>query len=474
MYACTRWTWWFLLTAFAGCVTYQDRPLSPEKTLDDFESRTLDAMPLVVYLQENLTGDQPLGAAWGLPELTLAAFFYNPQLDIARARWAAAKGQERTAAERPNPALGLTPGFNSTTGHGGDISPWIMDVALDIPMETTGKRGYRMAEAQHLSEAARLNIAQAAWEVRRQVRQALVDLYAADKVEALIDLRRGLQADNVKLLEQLFEIGEISANELSQARILQDETDLARLEVGVRKAQARARLAAAIGVPARALESVPLSFEVLQKLPGDVPPEEARRRALLHREDLLAALSEYQASQAALQRAIAGQYPDIQLGPGYEFDQGDDKWMLGLSVSLPVFNRNQGAIASAEAKREEAAATFRDAQARIVGEIERAAMNYRASMKKVEATLTIANQVEQAADRARKMYDAGEILKTEVTGAELEHNASAARLLDARVETLQAFGQLEDAMHFAADLPEKALQIPNQPGAQQGDHDHEN
>ncbi len=41
------------------------------------------------------------------------------------------------------------------------------DIALDIPIETAGKRGYRMAEARYLSEAARLNIAQTAWEVRR-------------------------------------------------------------------------------------------------------------------------------------------------------------------------------------------------------------------------------------------------------------------------------------------------------------------
>ena len=58
-------------------------------------------------------------------------------------------------------------------------------------------------------------------------------------------------------------------------------------------------------------------------------------------------LAEYQASQSALQLEIARQYPDVQLGPGYEFDQGDNKWMLGLGVTLPVFNQNQGAIAAA-------------------------------------------------------------------------------------------------------------------------------
>ena len=466
-------TWCILILFFASCVAYQARPLSPEKTLEDFESRTLDDEPLAEYLRENLNAAPSSQAAWGLPELTLAAFFYNPTLDIARARWAVARGGKKTAAERPNPSLAVTPGFDSTTGFGGDISPWIVSLALDIPIETAGKRGYRMAEAQHLSEAARLDIAQTAWEIRCQVRQALVDLYTAVQTGALIELRRKVQADHVSRLEQWFELGEISANELAQARIQRDETELAWLEATTCQARAHCRLAAAIGVPAAALESVRFSFEVLEKLPGDVPPREARRQALLHREDLLAALSRYRASQAALQQAIAKQYPDIQLGPGYEYDQGDDKWMLGLSLSLPVFHQHEGAIATARAQREEAAATFRDAQARIVSEIERAAMDYRASLTKVKAAETIMKQRAEAADRIRKMYEAGEILRSDVTAVELELNAHAAKLLEVRIETIQAFGQLEDGMHFAADLPDRTFQIPERRSAKQADHDHE-
>jgi cobalt-zinc-cadmium efflux system outer membrane protein len=465
-----RWIWCTLLL-LASCAVYEDRSLSPAEALDDFESRTLDAEPLTEYLRANLKTDRA-PKAWGLAEFTLAAFYYNPQLDIARAQWAVARGRETTAAERPNPTFALTPGFNSTTGYGADISPWIVDVALDIPIETAGKRGYRITEARYVSESARLHIAQAAWEVRRQVREALLDLYAAGRTEALMDRRRTLQTDNVKLLEQLFEIGEISANELGQARIQRDQTNLAWLDAGKHLALARARLAAAVGVPARALEAVQLSFDALERLPDDVPPAEARRQALLHREDLLAALSDYQASQTALQQAIAGQYPDIQLGPGYEFDQSEDKWMVGFSVSLPVFHRNRGAIATAEAQREEAAATFRDVQARIVSQIERAVMDYRASAGKVRAVEDVATQRTGLVDRVRKMYEAGEVLMLEVTSAELELNAGSANLLDARIEMLQAFGQLEDAMHVAADLPGSGRRIPVQ-SREQGDQDHE-
>ena len=91
-----------------------------------------------------------------------------------------------------------------------------------------------------------------------------------------------------------------------------------------------------------------------------------------NRPDILASLSEYAAAQSAVQLEIAKQYPDVHLGPGYEYDQGQNKWALGLSVELPVRNRNQGPIAEAQAKREEAAARFIDLQARVIAEIDRA------------------------------------------------------------------------------------------------------
>jgi cobalt-zinc-cadmium efflux system outer membrane protein len=467
------WVASMLLLLAGGCATYQDRPLSGPETLDRFESRTLEASDLQAYLQDKLDVQQWPPAAWNLPELTLAAFFYSPQLDVARARWAAAQGRRRTAAERPNPAFGFTPGFNSTTGYGADISPWIVDAALDIPLETAGKRGYRIAEAQYLSEAARLQIAQTAWELRHQVREALLDLYGASQTAVLERSRRAIQEDNVQLLERMFELGEISANELGQARALRDEARLAVLDADKQQTQARARLAGVIGVPAQTLESKEFSFDAFATLPEEVPPAEAQRQALLNRADLLAALAEYQASQSALQQEIARQYPDIQIGPGYEFDQSENKWMLGLSVTLPLFNQNQGAIATAEANRAHAEAQFKALQAGIISDLEQAARGYQASLGKVRVAETLAAEREAATDRMRRMYELGEVVKPQVDAVTLESNAAALNHLDARVEALRALGQIEDAMHVAADLPDWSQQISFGWNELQKDQDHE-
>src|SRR5262249_49546901 len=92
------------------------------------------------------------------------------------------------------------------------------------------------------------------------------------------------------------------------------------------------------------------------------------------------ALADYGASQSALQLEIARQYPDVRIGPGYEYDQGLNKWStIGVSLELPVLNRNAGPIGEADARRTEAAARFAELQATVIDEIDRALANRDAS-----------------------------------------------------------------------------------------------
>src|SRR6185436_12086335 len=75
--------------------------------------------------------------------------------------------------------------------------------------------------------------------------------------------------------------------------------------------------------------------------------------------------------------------PDIHLNPGYQWDQGENKWQLGVSMELPVLNRNQGPIAEAKAKRDEAAARFLALQSRVISEIDRALLNRAAAIEQL-------------------------------------------------------------------------------------------
>ena len=435
-----------------GCARFHPQPLAPERTAADFQARTLADDGLRSFLETNLLATLPAWPlpAWDFTKLTLAAFYYHPDLDVARAQWGVATAGKVTAGERPNPTLSVVPGYNTTTL---TPSPWLVTPSLDIPIETAGKRGYRLAQASHLSEAARLNLASVAWQVRSRVRSRLVELHAAQETQRLLQEQQARQVENLQVLERQHEAGAVSAYEATQAGIAADSTRLALRDAERQSAEALVQLAEAVGVSASALAGVKLSFDGLGQLPGKAKVSEARRQALLHRADILGALAEYAASQSALQLEIAKQYPDVHFNPGYEFDQGDNKWALGLSVTLPVLNHNQGAIAEANAKRAESAAKFNALQARVLAEIDRAVAGYRASLQKQADADALLGRLQKQEQRAQAMFEAGEISKGDLAALRLQLSASALARLDALVKSQQALGQLEDALQCPLDLP---------------------
>lgn len=441
----------FIVLLATNCARFQPRPVSSARTMDDFEARRLDAPEVKDYLQSKPgIGEWP-PSSWNLRALTLAAMFYHPDLDVARAQWGVAQAGRITAGERPNPAGSILMGYNSTSP-ANEITPWIPEAALEIPIETAGKRGYRIAQARHLSEAARLNILSVAWEVRSRLRQAFLDLYAARETESLLNRQQLIQSESLRILEAQWAVGEASLYDVTQARIARDNNRLALLEAAKQSAQAVVNLAGAIGLPAKSLTGIALSFEEFLNVRADIPQDEIRRRALLNRADILGALSEYEASQSALQLEIARQYPDINIGPGYQLDQTDNKWTLALSLVLPVFNRNKGPIAEAEARRTETAARFLALQAKVIGEIESAVAACHSAVDKAKTADELQTSLKEQEAAAKARYELGEISKFELLSVQLELDSSALARLDALVKAQQAIGELEDAMQSPLDL----------------------
>jgi outer membrane protein TolC len=164
----------------------------------------------------------------------------------------------------------------------------------------------------------------------------------------------------------------VAASDVTTARIQLAKTRLDLQATRAQVADTRSQIAEALGVPLRTLDGANLIFEFDSADTPALISADARRHALQGRSDVMGALAEYEATQAALQLEIAKQYPDIHLGPGYQFDQGQNDWLIGLAVELPVFNRNEGPIAEAAARRTEAAGRFIALQATIIHEIDAA------------------------------------------------------------------------------------------------------
>ena len=436
----------------AGCATYQPRPISPEKTAADFDTRSLANENLRAFLETNHVVLPAPGEAWDLKQLTLAAFYYQPSLAEARAQWAAVEATQITAGQRPNPTVGFTPTYDTTTP-----PPWIYGVTWDIPIETAGKRGKRIAQAEHLSEAARWDFVRAAWQVRSHVRAALLNLYASRETESLLAQQEAAQSNVVRLLEGQFAVGAVSSYEVTQARITLGTTRLARQDATGQSAQARVQLASALGLPLHALEGIEFSFAGLDQFPQDLTAPEVRRDAILNRADVRGALADYAASQSALQLEIAKQYPDLHLGPGYELDQTDNKWSLGVSLDLPILNHNQGPVAEAKANRAAAAAHFLTVQTTAIAEIDSALAGYEAALQKSATAKSLLENLQKQADSVRAQAQAGEVEPLALASAEAEYATGSQSQLDALVKAQEALGQLEDAVQSPLTLPPETI-----------------
>ncbi len=431
------------------CAAYRPRPLEPEKTARAFESRSLADPALRAFIETQTGRAVPAWPPdpWDEDSLALAAFFFHPDLDAARARRATAVAGRRTAAERPNPSIVGGP-FEHVTNTASP--PWIWGVGLDLQFEIAGKRGARRLRADALAEQARLELAQTAWGARSKVRAAAVELWAARETESVLGHQQSELAENERLLVERARAGETSPLNSTQAVLLADRSRLLLADARRRRVDASGGLATALGVPVSAARAVALSTASFAEPPDPKAPmsQGARAKALKSRPDLLAALAGYAAAEADLRLEVARQYPDVHIGPGYAYDQGADKWGFSFNLPIPLFNRNRGPIEEADGRRREAAARFLALQAKIINDIDRARDSYEAAYDKLgTADSALARHLEQDAV-VRRLLRPGDVTRMTLFRFQLDLDTTRLSRSQALAETQQALGAFEDALEM--------------------------
>ena len=430
-----------LLAAGCGARQYRPAPIAPDETAAGFEARRLSDPGLRAFAEQGL--GRPFAVwpppAWDYRALSLAALYFNPSLDAAHARVAESQAQSVTAGARPNPSLGLTPGVPS---------PYLLTFELSFPIETAGKRGYRVQAARNLELAAQFELAQTAWTVRSSVRAALVEHLLSARMLDLLRAEADVRTEQVRLLQAVSAAGEVSRQEVAAAQI---ELSRARTAVGnaaEHTLESEAELAAAIGIPAQALKGMRLSWSDLDTPPGAeiLRQDEIERAAVLNRLDVRGALARYAAAESTLQLELAKQYPDINIGPGYTYEEKRSYFTIGLAATLPVFDRNQGPIAEAEARRQEARAEFLETQARAIARSERALALYGAALEGFAEAGRLAELQGRQREATRKSVQSGEQGRLDLADAEIEYSVAARARLEALAHVQRALGALEDAV----------------------------
>ena len=438
--------WFALVFGFlllAGCAPrrYQASPIVANATASQFESRSLADGGLRSYLEKNLNPPLPSWPlkAWNLQTLSLAALYFNPGVDVARARVATSSAAITTANERPNPTFDFVPGVPT---------PYLLTQDFLFVIETAGKRGRRLEIAKNLDQASRFDLADSAWTVLMGTRLALLNYLLASRNLELLQSEEKVRQDQVAILEQILSAGEITRVDVDLSRIELSKTQVAIRTAAGQLAEAKAALAAAIGIPMAGLAGAEFSWPDLDTPPpvDSLSAGQVQRDAVINRLDIRRSLAQYAAAEAALRLEIAKQYPNFNIGPGYTYEERNSFFTLGFSTSLPILNRNQGPIAEAEGHRREAAAAFRQTQAQVIAKSERALALFTSALGEVAEAESLYRLQEKQLQIVQEAIRAGAENRLSLDGVQIQVAALARAKLDALGRAQRALGDLEDAM----------------------------
>jgi cobalt-zinc-cadmium efflux system outer membrane protein len=412
----------------AGCIRYTPEPLNAATNAATLERR---------HLSEK---------TWTLQALTDEAIRHQPGVLLARAQYETARAAVRTAGERPNPTIALSPQVVTP------FTTWITGtygVDFDWTFETAGKRNRRLDTAHAGVRAAAARVVEATWKARVAVRKALLELYAAEERTRLLTDAIARQDELLNLLNARIQAGAESRSTAALPRLLQAQLRLQVSDAAKSAALARVALAEALGMGTNGLERARFSYTAFANVRS--PKAAHRRAALTHRADVFAALAEYAAAESTLRLEIAKQYPDVHLNPGYQLDTGENKWTIGLGMTLPIVNQNRGPIAEAEAKRKEAAARFNVVQGTVLADCDRAASAVKAARAKMAVTDDLLSGQGKILASEQRLVVSGEGDKLALLSAQVEHATTLTLRLDALVELQAALGALEEATQSPLD-----------------------
>ncbi|WP_020184112.1 MULTISPECIES: TolC family protein [Methylotenera] len=461
------------LSIFCGLISscakekYVAKPLDPQVVNAKISNKNPANAAFNAYLiqQGYAQTDLPL-QLWGLNELTSAALYFNPKLDVAKAQLALANAAIDTAHQRQNPTLNGSLARSNRAN--GDIDPWSYGLNVDIPIETANKRAIRVEEAQHLRDAAELDVAEIAWQLRSQIAKDLMTYHENIALQQELSHQLKVHTDIVNMLEKRLALGLIDSSTLNDAKLIQQRTQIVANALPTQLIEIRAALAADTGLSLDQLNTMaikPIDVDVIltqqsdqlnqQDLNGQKPFKTFQQYALLNRLDIRRSLAKYAAAEAKIKLEVAKQTPDINLTPGFLFEFGDSIWSLGFSNLLNLLNRNQTLIAEATQLREIEGAQFEVLQTNIISDLNLAYAQLTTALQNIQQTQS---QLENQANQQRKLQkqlDAGLTDRLAVTQQSLNYLLAEQQLLTLKFNGLKAMIAIEDLMQRPIDDTQK-------------------
>jgi len=318
----------------------------------------------VAWTTPAMAQDRVIPTRLTLDEALRLAAERNPSYAAARTLVSAAEASRLEAKQRPNPAFTVDsvgrPIGQSTPVGLLDDHEYVFRV--DQEVETAGRRRLRGQIAEAGVDVARAEADDARRRLDLDVRRAYFQAVLAEADRGVAEATLKEIDDVITLNRARFATGEISGADLRRVQVerLRFVDDLFAAELALRNA--RSALLALLNAP-----RLDEDFDTVEPLAGPsgqgaalvaatlppslLDPGAALEQARTGRADVRAAQSDQQRAdtQTRLQRAL--RTPNPTVGGGYSHLGGLNTVAFSATVPLPLFNRNQGAVARADAER---------------------------------------------------------------------------------------------------------------------------
>ncbi len=415
----------------------------------------LSSAPAPAHAQTSTTlpAATPAAAPLTLAEAIALALAKNTGIAIAQREFDAAGGAALQAGLRPNPELSLQQedfrrGKQTYTAQ------------ITQTLELGGKRAARTAVAERVREQAAADLEQARAEVRSQVVVAFHETLVAQERLRLARSSLELASGDAEATGKRVQAGKIAPIEQTRAQVARAA---AQAEVAQAEGQLRAsrqKLFALWGDTSRS--ATPLLGRL--DLPAEGLADEAVSARLAASPVLRRARLELDRARSAVELERSRRVMDVAVSVGAKRSQetGATAAVVGLSVPLPLFDRNQGNIAEALSREEKAREELAAAELRLDSDLAQVREQLRSA--RAEALTLQRDAVPGALEAYRAAaqgFQLGKFSYLETLDAQRTWVATQAQYLRALLDTYRAAAELERLLSIA-DAPSSLLQ-PSQP-----------
>jgi outer membrane protein, heavy metal efflux system len=368
------------------------------------------------------------------PALLAQAQASAPRPAEAEAQVAEAQGRARQAAVLPNPTLAFEVENFAGSGPFRDRGAAESTASVEQLIELGGKRSARVGAARAEVGAARANAGRTRAEFAFDLAQAYARAEAAERRLQLAAETLGLAEEDSRIATALVRAGKEADVRAVQARAALQSARAGVDEARAERAQAFANLSAMSGSPVQftSISTSLLAHAGRAETAPEIDP--LKSPAYL----AAAAAREAAARQVRVERTKA--VPDVTVSVGGRRFEADDASALvaGVSVPLPLFDRNRGNIAASRAALTAAEARLNAARLDAVAEAASATARLSAAQSRVAAATEGEAAAGEAARLARIGYESGKLPLLELLSSRRALAEARAQTIAAQLERLSA------------------------------------